>query len=177
MDLCLDRAAPAAKSNWAASASGGYRGKLGSVTIAGTYSLGRDVVSAPAGANCGAENPADKQACSGWSAMIAYDIQAVAAAYAALLVAPPRVEVINMNEAFVFAEMKRGQWQFAGDCAELQDAVMSFAVTPAAQLQIPSTPRQGRLPRFGALAGKRYRPSAGPRLRLSWNATDTRSAG
>lgn len=122
----------------------GYRGKLGSVTIAGTYSLGRDVVSAPAGANCGAENPADKQACSGWSAMIAYDTngQAVAAAYAALLVAPPRVEVIDMNEAFVFAEMKRGQWQFAGDCAELQGAVMSFAVTPAAQLQIPSTPRQ-----------------------------------
>ncbi|GLC97428.1 hypothetical protein Tamer19_68370 [Cupriavidus sp. TA19] len=31
----------------------------------------------------------------------------------------------------MFAEMKRGQRQFAGDCAELQDALLSFAVTPA----------------------------------------------
>ncbi|MWL91358.1 porin [Cupriavidus sp. SW-Y-13] len=51
----------------------GYRGKFGNITIAGTYSLGRDVVSAPAGANCAGESPADKQACRGWSAMIAYD--------------------------------------------------------------------------------------------------------
>ncbi|GLC95805.1 hypothetical protein Tamer19_52140 [Cupriavidus sp. TA19] len=31
----------------------------------------------------------------------------------------------------MFSEMKRGQRQFAGDCAELQDALLSLAVTPA----------------------------------------------
>jgi hypothetical protein len=49
----------------------------------------------------------------------------------AYLVAPPRGEVINVDKAFVFAEMKRGQRQFIRHGAELQDALMSFAVTPA----------------------------------------------
>lgn len=47
------------------------------------------------------------------------------------LVVPPRVEVIHIDEAFVFAEMKRGQRQFVCHCRELQDALTSFAVTPA----------------------------------------------
>ncbi|CAG9183873.1 hypothetical protein LMG23994_05251 [Cupriavidus pinatubonensis] len=52
------------------------------------------------------------------------------------LVSPPRVEVIHIDEAFVFAEMKRGQRQFVHHCAELQDALKSFAVTPTTNAEL-----------------------------------------
>ena len=45
--------------------------------------------------------------------------------------APPRVEVVHIDEAFVFAQTKRGQRQFVCHCGELQNVLMGFAVTPA----------------------------------------------
>ena len=53
-----------------------YKGTFGGFTIGGTYSFGRDTVSAgqnPAGTNCAGENPADKTACREWSVLLKYD--------------------------------------------------------------------------------------------------------
>ena len=50
-----------------------YRGTFGGFTVGTTFSLGRDVVAAPAGANCPGENGADSAECRGVSAMLKYD--------------------------------------------------------------------------------------------------------
>ena len=50
-----------------------YRGTFGGLTVGTTFSLGRDVVAAPAGANCPGENAADRASCREVSAMLKYD--------------------------------------------------------------------------------------------------------
>lgn len=61
-----------------------YKGTFGGVTIGATYSFGRDA--APAGAACAGENPADRNACREWSALLGYSTSAwgVAVAYDSL---------------------------------------------------------------------------------------------
>lgn len=52
-----------------------YKGKFGGLTVGATYSFGRDTVNngpSPSGTNCAGENPADKNACREWSAMLMY---------------------------------------------------------------------------------------------------------
>ena len=53
-----------------------YRGTFDSLTVGGTYSLGRDAVNAgpsPSGTNCAGESSTDTLACREWSVMLKYD--------------------------------------------------------------------------------------------------------
>ncbi|WP_423200647.1 Porin domain-containing protein (plasmid) [Cupriavidus sp. H19C3] len=54
-----------------------YKGKFGGLTLGATYSFGRDATAttlpSPSATNCPGENPADKNACREWSAMLMYE--------------------------------------------------------------------------------------------------------
>jgi predicted porin len=51
----------------------GYKGTFSGVTVGATYSLGRDVAAAPAGAACAGEFANDRRSCRNVSAMLRYD--------------------------------------------------------------------------------------------------------
>lgn len=81
----LDNYIPNARADNAIS----YKGTFGGLTLGATYSFGRDVVNAgpsPAGTNCAGENPADRNACREWSALLMYETKwwGVSAAYDSL---------------------------------------------------------------------------------------------
>ncbi|UDM52689.1 porin [Cupriavidus sp. MP-37] len=66
-----------------------YKGTFGGLTVGATYSFGRDAVNAgpsPAGTNCAGENPADRNACREWSALVMYETKwwGVSASYDSL---------------------------------------------------------------------------------------------
>jgi predicted porin len=55
-----------------------YKGRFNGLTLAGTYSFGRDTASSggPAATNCPGENAGDSEQCREWSALLRYDAPA-----------------------------------------------------------------------------------------------------
>lgn len=80
-----------------------YKGKFGGFTLGATYSFGRDSVNAgpsPSGTNCAGENPADKNACREWSAMLMYETNwwGLSAAYDSLRGGPGAFAGLTSSE-------------------------------------------------------------------------------